>query len=135
MSKNENRRVVVTGIGAVTPIGLTVDEFWQSMMEGKSGAAEIKSFDTSKLDTKFACELKGFDATKQIDKKTVKRLDPYAQYALASAAQAIEDSKLDSSGMSEYEKSHQKYFNPEFITYLHEHDPEAEIIEISDISY
>ena len=105
MSKNENRRVVITGIGAVTPIGLTVDEFWQSMMEGKSGAAEIKSFDTSKLDTKFACELKGFDATKYIDKKTVKRLDPYAQYALASAAQAIEDSKLDSSGMSEYEKS------------------------------
>ncbi len=98
MNQNENKRVVITGIGAVTPIGLTVDEFWQSMMEGKSGAAEIKSFDTSKLDTKFACELKDFDPTKYIDKKTVRRLDPYAQYALASATQAIADSNLNPSG-------------------------------------
>ncbi len=105
MSQNESKRVVVTGMGAVTPIGLTVDEFWQSMMEGKSGASEITSFDTSNLDTKFACQLKGFDPIKYIDKKTVRRLDPYAQYALAAATQAIEDSNLKPEEMSEYEKS------------------------------
>ncbi len=105
MAVNKNRRVVVTGMGALTPIGLTVKEFWDSMMNSKSGAAMITSFDTSKLDTKFACELKGFDPQVYIDKKTVKRLDPYAQYALSAAAQAITDSGLDVANLSESEKA------------------------------
>lgn len=102
---NKNRRVVVTGMGVLTPIGLTVQEFWDAMLNSKSGAATITSFDTSKLDTKFACELKGFDPLLYIDKKTVKRLDPYAQYALSAAAQAIADSKLDVANLSESEKA------------------------------
>ena len=98
------KRVVVTGMGAVTPIGLSVQEFWEAMMNCKSGAATITSFDTSRIETKFACELKGFDPQKYIDKKTVKRLDPYAQYALAAAAQAIEDSQLQPDKLPESEK-------------------------------
>jgi len=105
MSSTKNRRVVVTGMGVLTPIGLTVHEFWDAMMNSKSGAATIASFDTSKLDTKFACELKGFDPSLYIDKKTVKRLDPYAQYALSAASQAITDSGIDVANLSESEKA------------------------------
>lgn len=105
MTLNKNRRVVVTGMGVLTPIGLTVQEFWEAMMNSKSGAATIISFDTSRVETKFACELKGFDPLLYIDKKTVKRLDPYAQYALSAAAQAIADSGLDVTNLSESEKA------------------------------
>lgn len=105
MTENKKRRVVITGMGVLTPIGLSVQEFWEGMMNCKSGAATITSFDTSRLETKFACELKGFDASLYIDKKTVKRLDPYAQYALSAASQAIADSKLDVQNLSESEKS------------------------------
>ncbi len=101
----KNRRVVVTGMGALTPIGLTVDEFWNGMMESKSGAAMIKQFDTSRVDTKFACELKGFDILNFLDKKSARRLDPFAQYALVSARQAIEDSNLKPETLSEEEKN------------------------------
>ena len=100
-----NRRVVVTGMGALTPIGSSPVEFWENMMKGKSGSALITSFDTSKLDTKFACELKGFDPLNYIDKKTARRLDRYAQYALASAGQAIEDGNLKPAELSDEEKS------------------------------
>lgn len=100
-----NRRVVITGMGVITPIGLNVQEFWEAMMNGKSGAATITSFDTSKLDTKFACQLKGFDPQVYIDKKTVKRLDPYAQYAVSAAVQAIADAKLDTEKLSDTDKS------------------------------
>ncbi len=100
-----NRRVVITGMGALTPIGLTVEEFWNAMMEGKSGAAPIKAFDTSKVDTKFACELKDFDVSKYLDKKAARRLDPFAQYALVSANQCIEDSGLKPENLSEEEKN------------------------------
>ncbi len=89
------RRVVVTGLGVVTPIGLTVQEFWQSMLEGKSGAAAITYFDTSKFDTKFACEVKGFDPLKYMDRKSVQRMDLFAQFAMAAAAQAVEDAGID----------------------------------------
>jgi 3-oxoacyl-[acyl-carrier-protein] synthase II len=105
MSSNKNRRVVVTGMGVLTPIGLTVQEFWDAMMNSKSGAAMITNFDTSRIETKFACELKGFDPLLYIDKKTVKRLDPYAQYALSASAQAIADSGLDVANLSESEKA------------------------------
>ena len=102
---SKRRRVVVTGMGALTPIGLSVQEFWDAMMNSKSGAATIASFDTSKLDSKFACELKGFDPSQYIDKKTVKRLDPYAQYALSAASQAITDSGIDIANLSDSEKA------------------------------
>ncbi len=100
-----NRRVVITGMGALTPIGLSVEEFWNSMMEGRSGAAPIKAFDTSKVDTKFACELKDFDVSKYLDKKAARRLDPFAQYALVSANQCLEDSGLKPETLSEEEKN------------------------------
>ncbi len=89
------RRVVVTGLGAVTPIGLTVDEFWQAMMEGKSGAGPITYFDTSKYDTKFACEVKGFDPLKYLDRKAVQRMDLFTQFAIAATAQAVEYAGID----------------------------------------
>jgi len=89
------KRVVVTGLGVVTPIGNTVGEFWQAMMDGKSGAAPITYFDVSKYDTKFACEIKNFDPLKYLDRKTVQRMDLFAQFAMAAAAQAIEDARID----------------------------------------
>jgi 3-oxoacyl-[acyl-carrier-protein] synthase II len=101
----KNRRIVVTGIGALTPIGLTVDESWNNMLAGKSGAAPIKGFDASKVETKFACELKDFDVTKYIDKKSARRLDPYAQYAVAASVQAVEDSGLNVDSLSEEQKN------------------------------
>jgi 3-oxoacyl-[acyl-carrier-protein] synthase II len=105
MSEYSNRRVVVTGIGTVNPLGLSVDEFWNSMMEGKSGCDFIKAFDTSRVKTKFACELKGFDSSNFMDKKSARRLDAYAQYAMASTVQAINDSGIKTDSLSEYEKS------------------------------
>lgn len=101
----ENRRVVITGLGALTPIGLTVDEFWNSMMECKSGAALIKSFDTARIETKFACELKNFDVGNFLDRKTARRLDPFAQYALVATQQAITDSGLIPEKLSDEERA------------------------------
>jgi 3-oxoacyl-[acyl-carrier-protein] synthase II len=92
-------------MGALTPIGLTVNEFWNGMMESKSGAAMIKQFDTSKVETKFACELKDFDVLNFLDKKTARRLDPFAQFALVSAKQAVEDGNLKPDNLSEEEKN------------------------------
>lgn len=105
MENKNNRRVVITGMGGVTPIGLTLSEIWDSIIHCKSGAATITSFDTSKLDTKFACQLKNFNPVNYIDKKTSRRLDPYAQYALAAAALAIKDSGIDSANLSEPERA------------------------------
>ena len=99
------RRVVVTGMGALTPIGLSVNEFWNAMMESKSGAAMIKQFDTAKVDTKFACELKNFDVANYLDRKTARRLDPFAQYALIASQQAVEDANINPDNLSEDEKS------------------------------
>ncbi len=100
-----NRRVVITGMGALTPIGLSVQEFWDAMMEGESGAAPIKAFDTSKVDTKFACELKDFDVNKYLDRKAARRLDPFAQYALISANQCLQDSGLNLDNLTEEGKN------------------------------
>ena len=91
----ELKRVVVTGLGAITPLGNTVPELWDSVVKGKSGAAPITHFDTEGFKVKFACEIKNFDAEKYIDRKEVRKMDLYAQYALASAIQAIEDSHLE----------------------------------------
>jgi 3-oxoacyl-[acyl-carrier-protein] synthase II len=100
-----NRRVVVTGMGALTPIGLSIDEYWNSMMEGKSGSALITNFDTSKIDTKFACQLKGFDVGDYMEKKTARRLDPYAQYAMASTIQAVKDAGIKTDTLTESERA------------------------------
>ncbi|MDX1420291.1 MAG: beta-ketoacyl-ACP synthase II [Rubricoccaceae bacterium] len=88
-------RIVVTGLGAVTPIGLTVPDYWDGMMRGQSGAGPITRFDASEFTTTFACELKGFDPVAHIDRKEARRLDRYAQYAVVAADEAIRDAGLD----------------------------------------
>lgn len=89
------KRVVVTGLGALTPIGNTVEEYWNSLINGVSGAAPISHFDASKFKTQFACEVKNFDATDFIDRKEARRMDPFAQYAMVTADEALKDSGLD----------------------------------------
>ncbi len=91
----ELKRVVVTGLGAITPLGNTIPDFWNSIINGMSGASLITSFDTSLFKTKFACQVKDFDPTAYIDKKEARRMDRYTHYALAAAKQAIEHSQLD----------------------------------------
>ncbi len=91
----ELKRVVVTGLGAITPIGNTVEEFWTNLINGVSGAAPITRFDTTKFKTKFACEVKGFNAADFFERKEARKLDLFAQYALVAAEQAIQDSSLD----------------------------------------
>ena len=103
MSENK-RRVVVTGMGALTPIGLTVDDFWNGMMNSVSGCDYIKHFDTSRVETKFACELKGFEPTNYMDKKSSRKLDPFCQYAMGAAKMAIQDSGLEPEKMTIEEK-------------------------------
>ncbi len=89
------RRVVVTGLGALTPIGNNVDEYWNALLEGKSGAATITKFDPSSFTTQFACEVKGFDPAEYIDKKALRRMDPFTHYALATSQMALDDSEID----------------------------------------
>lgn len=91
----ELKRVVVTGLGALTPIGNTKDEFWEGLIGGKSGAGPITYFDTEKFKTKFACELKNFQATDFLDRKEARKMDKFAQYAMVAADEAIADAKLD----------------------------------------
>lgn len=91
----ELKRVVVTGLGAITPLGNTIPDFWNSIINGMSGASLITGFDTSLFKTKFACQVKDFDPTLYIDKKDARRMDKYTHYALAAAKQAIEHSQLD----------------------------------------
>ncbi|WP_158994331.1 beta-ketoacyl-ACP synthase II [Mucilaginibacter sp. L196] len=91
----EFKRVVITGLGALTPIGNSVPEYWEALINGVSGAAPIKSFDTSKFKTKFACEVKGFDADAFLGRKDARKLDPFVQYALYSTAEAVADAGLD----------------------------------------
>ncbi len=99
------KRVVVTGMGAITPLGNSVNEFWQNIVAGKSGAAPITRFDASKFKTRFACEIKNFDPTEYIDKKEVKKYDLYTHYAIAASDQAIKDAKLNFELMDERERS------------------------------
>src|SRR5690554_2029875 len=89
------KRVVVTGLGALTPIGNTVEEYWNSLISGVSGAALITHFDPSKFKTQFACEVKNFDPTDYIDRKESRRMDPFAQYAMVTSDEALKDSGLD----------------------------------------
>ena len=92
----ELKRVVVTGLGAISPLGNDVATTWDAAVNGKSGAAPITHFDASKFKTQFACEVKGFNAADHFDRKIVRQLDLYAQYALVAARQAVSDAKLDS---------------------------------------
>jgi len=91
----EKKRVVVTGMGALTPIGNTLDEYWNNLINGVSGAAPIQQFDASKFKTQFACEVKGFDIESVMHRKEARKLDPFSQYAVATATEAMEDSGLD----------------------------------------
>ena len=91
----ELRRVVVTGIGALTPIGNNIEEYWNGLKNGVSGAAPVTHFDASNFKTQFACEVKNFDPTEFINKKEVRRMDRFAQYALVTSDEALKDSGLD----------------------------------------
>ncbi len=90
----ELRRVVVTGIGALTPIGNNIEEYWNGLKNGASGAAPVTHFDASNFKTQFACEVKNFDPTEFIHKKEVRRMDRFAQYALVTSDEALKDSGL-----------------------------------------
>ena len=91
----ELKRVVVTGLGALTPIGNTKDEYWDALISGKSGAAPITHFDAEKFKTQFACEVKNFEVTDFIDRKLARKMDKFSQYAMVASDEAIADSKLD----------------------------------------
>ena len=91
----ELKRVVVTGLGAITPIGNNVQDYWDGLVNGRSGAGPITHFDASLFKTQFACEVKGFNAAEYIDRKEARKMDLYAQYAVAVAKQAVSDAGLD----------------------------------------
>ncbi len=93
------RRVVVTGMGAVTPIGIGLDNFWEGLLSGRNGVEPITKFNTDKFDTKFAAEVKNFVVEDYLDKKEARRLDPFNQYALVTAIMAMKDSGLSDDGV------------------------------------
>ncbi len=89
------KRVVVTGLGAITPLGNTVQDYWNNLVAGKPGAARITRFDPSKFKTQFACEVKGFNLEEYFDKKEGRKLDPFSQFGIAAADQAVRDAGLN----------------------------------------
>jgi 3-oxoacyl-[acyl-carrier-protein] synthase II len=89
------RRVVVTGVGAITPLGNKVSEFWSNLLAGKSGAAPITRFDTTKFKTRFACEVKGYDPKNYFEVKDARKMDLFTQYAMVAATEAVEDSQMN----------------------------------------
>jgi 3-oxoacyl-[acyl-carrier-protein] synthase II len=132
----QTKRVVITGLGVISPIGNTVTEFWDNLVAGKSGAAPITYFDTTHFDTKFACEVKNFDPLNYMDRKLSTRVDPFTQFAIASSDMAFKDSGIDMTktdpyrvgvvfgsgigGMQVYQKEQEKLFkkdgNPDRIS-------------------
>src|SRR2546429_4663657 len=100
-SLNGRRRVVITGLGLVSPLGNDVESSWQSLVDGESGAAEITAFDHADYGVHFACELKDFDPTTWIDRKRARRMDRFAQMILAAARQAEQDSGITVAGQEE----------------------------------
>lgn len=98
----ELKRVVVTGLGALTPIGNNLQEYWDGLSNGKSGCAPITYFDTEKFKTKFACELKGYNPQDHFDRKEARKLDRFAQYALVSSDEAIKDAGIDLDGVDKF---------------------------------
>lgn len=121
------RRVLVTGIGLISPIGISIDDYWQALLSGKSGVDYIKSFDTTEFDTKFAAEIKNFDAVTYLDRKEARRMDTFAQYAVIASQFAMDDSglKLEHEnlerigviigsgigGMDTFEREYRNYFD------------------------
>ena len=105
-SPSSPRRVVVTGLGAITPLGVTVDAYWKNLLDGVSGASEITKFDTEGHKSKIACEVRNFDATAYIDAKQARRQDLFSQYALAAAQQALDDAGIDTEAMSAEARDH-----------------------------
>jgi 3-oxoacyl-[acyl-carrier-protein] synthase II len=121
------KRVLVTGIGLISPVGMTIEGYWQALIAGKSGVDYIKSFDTSEFYTKFAAEIKDFDASKYLDRKEARRMDTFTQYAVIAAQFAIDDSglKLENEdlerigvivgsgigGMDTFEREYRNYFD------------------------
>ena len=121
------RRVVISGMGAVTPIGIGLDEYWTGLIEGRNGIDLITHFDTTKFDTKFAAEVKNFKPEDYLDKKSIRRLDPFAQFAVVTADMAMKDSGIDLEkvdrdrfgviygsgigGMKTLQEQHFNYFN------------------------
>lgn len=99
------RRVVITGLGAITPLGNTINEFWKNIVEGKSGAAPLTKFDSTKFKTQFGCEVKDFHPEEFLDRKELRSYDLFTQYAIAASDQAIQDSGLNLKIMSEVERS------------------------------
>ncbi|HRN36331.1 MAG TPA: beta-ketoacyl-[acyl-carrier-protein] synthase II, partial [Flavobacteriales bacterium] len=99
------RRVVVTGLGALTPIGNTLQAYWEGLVQGTSGAAPIKNFDASKFKTRFACEVKGFDPTQFMDRKEARKMDPVSQYAVVAAEEAVRDAGLELKTDAERERA------------------------------
>src|SRR5918997_6998098 len=95
MSANGDRRVVVTGVGALTPLGNDAETFWENLVAGKSGAAPITHFPTDEFPVKFACEVKGFDPTEWIDRRKARKIDRFAQMVIAAARMAQADSGID----------------------------------------
>ena len=93
------KRVVVTGLGALTPIGNNVSEYWANLLSGQSGAAPITHFDASNFKTRFACEVKNFNVTDYIDRKEARKQDPYTQYAVVATSEAMRDSNIDLSAI------------------------------------
>ena len=89
------RRVVITGLGAITPLGNTVADYWENLAKGTSGAAPITKFDATNFKTRFACEVKGFDPLEHIDRKEARKMDLFTQYAMVVVDQAIKDSGID----------------------------------------
>ena len=98
----EIKRVVVTGLGALTPIGNNISEYWDGLKSGKSGCAPITYFDTEKFKTKFACELKNFDPLDHFDRKETRKLDRFAQYALVASDEAIADAQINTDTMDKF---------------------------------
>ncbi len=88
------RRVVVTGLGALTPIGNNIEEYWNGLVNGVSGAAPITHFDATNFKTKFACEVKNFNVEDFIDRKEARKMDKYAQYALVATDEAVKDAEF-----------------------------------------
>ena len=115
------RRVVITGLGAVTPIGNTVDEFWSGIRQGKVGIGPITKFDTTDYKVKNAAEVKGFVAKERMDFKSAKRMDPFAQYAVAAAKEAFEDAGIQMEQEKlELEKSNLKRVKKQLTGLLHQ---------------
>lgn len=97
------KRVVVTGLGAVTPLGSNVNDYWNNLINGVSGAANITRFDASKFKTRFACEVKGFKIEDYFDRKEAQRLDAFSHYGIAASVQAVKDAGLDAEGIDKNE--------------------------------